>query len=103
MMDQLIIQAVEEAFHVGLPLDAGAVLIIELEGLEAGLTTYADEVTQTVNAAGATRVRLARDEAERALLWKARKRAFGRSAASRRIMRLRTASCRAPACRRFCE
>jgi glycolate oxidase len=63
MMDQLIIQAVEEAFHVGLPLDAGAVLIIELEGLEAGLTTYADEVTSTVSAAGASSVRLARDEA----------------------------------------
>ncbi len=77
MMDQLIIQAVEEAFHVGLPLDAGAVLIIELEGLEAGLTNYADEVTKIVNAAGASSIRLARDEAERALLWKARKRAFG--------------------------
>jgi glycolate dehydrogenase FAD-linked subunit len=77
MMDQLIIQAVEEAFHVGLPLDAGAVLIIELEGLEAGLTTYADEVTKTVTDAGASSIRLARDEAERALLWKARKRAFG--------------------------
>src|SRR6202045_2850006 len=76
MMDQLIIQAVEEAFHVGLPLDAGAVLIIELEGLEAGLTSYADEVTKTVSEAGASSVRLARDEAERALLWKARKRAL---------------------------
>jgi len=77
MMDQLIIRAVEEAFHVGLPLDAGAVLIIELEGLEAGLTAYADEVTKTVSAAGASSVRLAHNEAERALLWKARKRAFG--------------------------
>src|ERR1035441_6086489 len=77
MMDQLIIRAVEEAFNVGLPLDAGAVLIIELEGLEAGLTTYADEVAKTANLAGASSVRLARDEAERALLWKARKRAFG--------------------------
>src|SRR4029077_13269687 len=70
-------QAVEEAFHVGLPLDAGAVLIIELEGLEAGLSTYADEVTKTVREAGASSVKLARDEAERASLWKARKRAFG--------------------------
>ena len=77
MMDQLIIRAVEEAFNVGLPLDAGAVLIIELEGLEAGLTAYADEVAKTANLAGASSVRLARDEAERALLWKARKRAFG--------------------------
>src|SRR5882757_7894247 len=77
MMDQLIIQAVEEAFHDGLPLDASAVLIIELEGLEAGLSTFADEVTKTALAAGASSIRLARDEAERALLWKARKRAFG--------------------------
>src|SRR5271156_6046826 len=77
MMDQLIIRAVEEAFHVGLPLDAGAVLIIELEGLEAGLTLYADEVIKIVDEAGASSIRLARDEAERALLWKARKRAFG--------------------------
>src|SRR6202167_3276381 len=68
---------VDEAYDVGVPLDAGAVLIIELEGLEAGLTAYADEVTKTVNAAGASSIRLARDEAERALLWKARKRAFG--------------------------
>ncbi|MGH7923188.1 MAG: FAD-linked oxidase C-terminal domain-containing protein, partial [Candidatus Binatus sp.] len=77
MMDQLIVRAVEEAFNVGLPLDAGAVLIIELEGLEAGLTSYADEVATTATLAGASSIRLARDEAERALLWKARKRAFG--------------------------
>ncbi|HEV2169336.1 MAG TPA: FAD-linked oxidase C-terminal domain-containing protein, partial [Candidatus Binatus sp.] len=77
MMDQLIIGAVEDAYHVGLPLDAGAVLIIELEGLEAGLSAWADEVVKTATTAGASSLRLARDEAERALLWKARKRAFG--------------------------
>jgi glycolate oxidase len=77
MMDQLIIRAVEEAFHVGLPPDAGAVLIIELDGLEAGLTAAADAVASMTKSAGASSVRLARDEAERALLWKARKRAFG--------------------------
>jgi glycolate oxidase len=77
MMDQLIIRAVEEAFHVGLPPDAGAVLIVELDGLEAGLTAAADAVASMTTSAGASSVRLARDEAERALLWKARKRAFG--------------------------
>ena len=77
MMDQLIIRAVEEAFHVGLPADAGAVLIIELDGLEAGLTVSADAVAEIAKSSGATTVKLARDEAERALLWKARKRAFG--------------------------
>ncbi len=77
MMDNLIIQAVEEAFHVGLPLDAGAVLLIELDGLAAGLTVRATQAAELARAAGAREVRLARDEAERAALWKARKRAFG--------------------------
>jgi glycolate oxidase len=77
MMDQLIIRAVEAAFHVGLPEDAGAVLIIELDGLAAAMTEHAQAVTELVRAAGASDVRLARDENERAALWKARKRAFG--------------------------
>jgi glycolate dehydrogenase FAD-linked subunit len=77
MMDQLIIRAVEEAFHVGLPSDAGAVLIVELDGLEAGLDARADQIVAIARAAGASEVRLARDESERAALWKARKRAFG--------------------------
>ncbi len=69
MMDNLIIQAVEEAFHVGLPLDAGAVLLIELDGLAAGLTVRATQAAGLARAAGAREVRLARDEAERAALW----------------------------------
>jgi glycolate oxidase len=77
MMDQLIIRAVEDAFHVGLPADAGAVLIIELDGLAAGLDEHATRATEIARHNGASAVRLARDEAERAGLWKARKRAFG--------------------------
>jgi glycolate oxidase len=77
MMDQMIIRAVEDAFHVGLPPDAGAVLIIELDGLAAGIDEYATRVKEITRNAGAAEVRLARDEAERAGLWKARKRAFG--------------------------
>jgi glycolate oxidase len=77
MMDQLIITAVEDAFHVGLPLDAGAVLIIELDGPNAGLDEQANAVTEMARGCGASEVRLARDEHERANLWKARKRAFG--------------------------
>ena len=77
MMDQMIIRAVEAAFHAGLPEDAGAVLIIELDGIAAGLDEHAAIVTELVRAAGANDVRLARDEAERTILWKARKRAFG--------------------------
>ena len=77
MMDRLIMGAVEAAFHVGFPPDAGAALIIELDGLLAGLDDHAARAIELVNAAGARSVRLARDDAERQLLWKARKRAFG--------------------------
>jgi glycolate oxidase len=77
MMDQLIVHAVEEAFHIGLPQDAGAVLIIEIDGISAAMDEQARRLTELVDGAGATEVRLARDENERAALWKARKRAFG--------------------------
>src|SRR5204863_1999692 len=45
MLDALILQAVEAAFHFGFPLDAGAVLIMEVDGLEAGLEDEADRIT----------------------------------------------------------
>ena len=77
MMDHLIIQAVEEAFHVGLPPTRARYSSSSSKVSRPDSPTYADEVTKTVHAAGASSVRLARDEAERALLWKARKRAFG--------------------------
>jgi glycolate oxidase len=77
MMDQLIIEAVEAAFHIGLPRDAGAVLIIELDGLAAGMNQRAEQVREIVASSGAKEVRVARDETERAGIWKARKRAFG--------------------------
>ena len=52
-------------------------LIIELDGLGAAMKEQAQRVSELVRAAGAHEVRLARDEADRAALWKARKRAFG--------------------------
>jgi glycolate oxidase len=77
MMDHLIIRAVEAAFHAGLPDDAGAVLIIELDGFAAAMDEHAQRVAELVRSAGAREVRRARDENERTTLWKARKRAFG--------------------------
>ncbi|MDX2168428.1 MAG: FAD-linked oxidase C-terminal domain-containing protein [Deltaproteobacteria bacterium] len=77
LMDQLIVAAVEAAFQVGFPTDAGAVLIIELDGPVAELDEQAGAAQAHCRAARARDVRLARDEAERALLWKSRKRAFG--------------------------
>ncbi len=77
MMDKLILRAVDDAFHVGFDQAAGAVLIIELDGMEVGFAECSSRVIEMARAAGAKDVKLARDEAERQLLWKARKRAFG--------------------------
>ncbi len=77
MMDQLITQALEEAYHFGFPIDAGAVLIVELDGLPKGVEKQAKRVDEICRLNNASEVRLARDDAERAALWKCRKRAFG--------------------------
>lgn len=77
MMDQLITQAVEAAYHFGFPLNAGAVLIVELDGLAAGLEKQAERVIAICKQNRAREVRVAKTEDERALLWKCRKRAFG--------------------------
>ena len=77
MMDQLITQAVEEAYHFGFPLDAGAVLIVELDGMEDGVEAQAVQVEAICRENNAREVRVAKDDAERAEIWKCRKRAFG--------------------------
>ena len=77
MMDQLITQAVEAAYQFGFPLDAGAVLIVELDGLAAGLAQQAQRVMEICQNNRAREVRLAGTDQERADLWKCRKRAFG--------------------------
>jgi len=77
MMDRLIVAAVEAAYGVGLPTDAGAVLLIELDGPAVGLDAQAARVAAVCRTNGVREVRVARDDAERAALWKCRKRAFG--------------------------
>jgi glycolate oxidase len=77
MMDQGILTAVEAAFQFGFPLDAQAILLIEVDGLEAGLDQQRDRIIALCDKCGAREVRLARDEKERLKLWKCRKQAFG--------------------------
>ena len=78
MMDREIIRAVEASiFAAGLPLDIGAALLIELDGLEAGIDAEAERVKGICLNYGARECRLARDEPERKKLWAARKGAFG--------------------------
>ena len=78
MMDREIIRAIEASiFAAGLPPDAGAALLIELDGIEAGLDDEAARVTDICMEFGARNCRAARDENERKKLWAARKGAFG--------------------------
>ncbi|MBX6330354.1 MAG: FAD-binding protein [Gemmatimonadaceae bacterium] len=78
MMDGPTIRAVEASIYAaGYPADADAVLLIELDGLAAGLDADVRLVERLCRDAGARDVRIARDEAERARLWQGRKKAFG--------------------------
>jgi glycolate oxidase subunit GlcD len=78
MMDREIIRAVEASvFAAGLPLDAGAALLIELDGIAEGIDDEAEHVKSICMQHGARDCRLARDENERKKLWAARKGAFG--------------------------
>ena len=77
MMDQGIVSAVEQAFHFGFPLDAGAVLLIEVDGLEVAVDEEAQRIIVLCQQSGAREVRQANTPKERQLLWKCRKQAFG--------------------------
>jgi glycolate oxidase len=77
MMDQGILVALEEAFHFGFPLDAEAILLIEVDGLEAGLDAQKSAIIDICKRCGAREVREAADAKQRQKLWKARKQAFG--------------------------
>jgi glycolate oxidase len=81
MLDNLMIRAVEQAFGFGFPTEAGAVLIIEVDGLEAGLDRDAQAITEIVRSRGG-RVEKSiawrtRKEPEYVAIWKSRKSAFG--------------------------
>jgi glycolate oxidase len=76
MFDGLTLRTVEEATHAGYPMDAGAVLLVELEGLREAIEEQAEAIARVCLANRAREVRRARSEAERALLWKGRKNAF---------------------------
>ena len=76
MMDNLAIRAAEDFIHAGYPVEAQAILLCELDGVEADVHEDCARVGQVLERAGATEVRLARDEAERVRFWAGRKNAF---------------------------
>lgn len=88
MMDNLSIRAAEDFIHAGYPVDAEAILLCELDGVESDVQEDCERVNDILLKAGATDVRLAQDEAERVRFWAGRKNAFP---AVGRISRITTA------------
>jgi glycolate oxidase len=76
MMDRLTIEAAELAFHAGYPEGAESVLLVELDGVAVQVEEDAASVDRICRACGAFDIRVALDDAERALLWLGRKGAF---------------------------
>ncbi|WP_192564537.1 glycolate oxidase subunit GlcD [Pseudomonas gozinkensis] len=76
MMDNLAIRAAEDFIQAGYPVDAEAILLCELDGVEADVHDDCNRVRQVLERAGATELRQARDEAERVRFWAGRKNAF---------------------------
>ncbi len=77
-MDGPTIRVVEDSIYAaGYPRDAEAILLIELDGLEAGVERDLETVQKVCTSGGARNVRVARDDAERMKLWQGRKKAFG--------------------------
>ena len=76
MMDNLAIEATEKATHAGYPLDAGAALIIEVDGPTGECEATFDDLVEICKRNGCNEVRVAENEEQRALIWKARKAAF---------------------------
>ncbi len=76
MMDPLAMEAAEAAVHVSYPPGAGAVLLVELDGPQDEVEHLFAQVERICHERGATDIRLAKDDVERALFWKGRKSAF---------------------------
>ena len=77
MLDGEMLRMVEEATHAGYPMDAQAVLLIELEGVQEAVEEQVEQVRAACQVCHAREFRVARSAAERDLLWKGRKNAFG--------------------------
>lgn len=74
LMDETAVACIEEAMHLGLPLDKEAILILESDGSDEGAVLREIEIiAETCRESGASEVKVAQDEAERASLWQARR------------------------------
>lgn len=76
MIDQLSLNCVESSLKLGLNTDAGALLIVELDGPPSVIGTQRELTEKILRANGSIEIKWAQDDRERALIWKARKSAF---------------------------
>jgi len=76
MMDRVVIEACERCMGLGFPRDAEALLLVEVDGGEDEAREALEKVSAILERCGASEIRVAADEAERARLWKSRKGAF---------------------------
>jgi len=76
MMDQAATRAVEQFVHANYPLDAAAVLLVECDGTAEEVAAEMAEIRRVLTAAGASEIRVSKDEAQRLLFWSGRKAAF---------------------------
>jgi glycolate oxidase len=76
MMDQAATRAVEQFVHANYPLEAAAVLLVEVDGAQEEVAAEMAEIRRVLTQSGATEIRVSKDEAQRLLLWSGRKAAF---------------------------
>lgn len=77
MMDRPIIQTVESTHHLGYPENAEAILLLELDGPEAGMDEQAEEIMQICRENGAYKIEVAKTSQQRDSLWQGRRLSFG--------------------------
>ncbi|HEY2589675.1 MAG TPA: FAD-linked oxidase C-terminal domain-containing protein [Tepidisphaeraceae bacterium] len=77
MMDGSMVQIVEDAFHLGFPRDAQALILTELDGIPELLDGYVEQLIAISRRHNVVSVQQSADAEDRAKLWKARKSAFG--------------------------
>ncbi len=100
MMDGRMVQVVEDAYHFGFPPEAQALILTEIDGIPDLLDAQAADVEAIFRQHNAFGIQTSGDPARRAMLWKARKQAFGAKSAAATAPRMR--ACRAACWRRCC-
>jgi glycolate oxidase len=77
LLDRRILEVIEPYVHAGYPTDADAVLLVEVDGLPGGVAAQAEVIERVAREHRVRSIQVARDQAQRARLWKGRKSALG--------------------------